>query len=183
MVKVTAGSTLPCDGTVSWGQGLCDESMVTGESVPVLKVEGDEVLAGTPITDGMIFVTATRVGDNTYISQIVNLVESAQAAKAPIQKIADRVAAVFVPCVVFLAIVTFTSWYVCCLLGVVPIEWIHHEPFVFSFLFANAVLVVACPCALGLATPMAVMVGTGMGAKMGILIKSGAALELAHKVD
>ncbi len=117
-----------------------------------------------------------------HANQVAKLVEEAQSSKAPIQHFADRIASIFVPAIVALSLLTFLGWYACCLLSLVPFEWTQHEPFVFSFLFANAVLVVACPCALGLATPTAVLVGTGVGARMGILIKSGTAIELAHKV-
>ena len=173
---------MPCDGAVHKGEGRVDESSLTGESEAVLKREGADVLSGTPVVEGLIFVRARKVGRTTFIAQVARLIESAQSCKAPIQQFADRVSAVFVPLIIAFSVCTFILWYTACIFGFVPSEWLADGKFVFSFLFANAVLVVACPCALGLATPTAVLVGTGVGAKMGVLIKGGGVLERCHKV-
>ena len=145
------------------------------------------VLSGSVLRDVQggtsLLLDATRVGKDAFINQLVVLVQRAQASKAPIQLVADRISAVFVPSILALSLATFAAWYTSCCMGWVPAAWLGSQaPTVFSFLFANAVVVVACPCALGLATPTAVMVGAGVGARLGILIKSGAALEIAHKV-
>ena len=215
---------------------------VTGESAPVRKVPGDVVISGSVVRDEILLFDATRVGKDSFLNQLVFLVERAQASKAPIQLVADRISAVFVPVslsslrseregrvggwereslarawlplrpdlhsrayqyssisndisvflcggwehkqgIVLISVLTFLVWYICINLHLVPEDWPAGEhAFMSSFLFANAVVVVACPCALGLATPTAVMVGSGVGARLGILIKSGAALEIAHKV-
>jgi len=156
---------------------------VTGESAPVRKVVGDLVISGSIVRDEILIFEATRVGKDAFLNQLVLLVERTQASKAPIQLVADRISAVFVPAIILLSILTFVVWYACFILHLVPKDCPGREhAFMSSFLFANAVVVVACPCALGLATPTAVMVGSGVGARLGILIKSGAALEVAHKV-
>lgn len=179
VVKVVTGASVPCDGEVVAGsEGEVDESLVTGESLPVPKRPGAKVVGGSVLVDGLLYVRAERVGEETLLAQVAGLVAEAQGSKAPMQLLADRIAGVFVPAIVALAMLTFFVWYTCCELQLVPHEWmVHSSPGLFAFLFANAVLVVACPCALGLATPTAVMVGTGVGARLGVLIKSGAALE------
>ena len=182
LLKVLPGSSLPVDGRVERGASSCNEAMITGEAMPVSKERGDEVFGGTINNNGVLFVRATRVGDDTAISQIVRLVEDAQTSKAPIQKFADRVSAVFAPTVCALAALTFAGWFILLQSGAAPEQWQEDarqsgNNFVFSFLFGIAVLVIACPCALGLATPTAVMVGTGVGARLGILIKGGGVLE------
>ena len=156
-----------------------------GEALPVTKGEGEEVIGGTINQQGLIHVRATRVGADTALARIVALVQEAQTSKAPIQALADRISGVFVPVVLGMALLTFATWYGLCLAGVVPDSWIEEgmDSFLFSFLFAVSVVVIACPCSLGLATPTAVMVGTGVAARLGILIKGGAALETAHKVS
>ncbi len=169
---VRPGGRIPVDGIVVEGNSSVDESMITGESIPVEKRQGSEVIGGTLNTHGAFRFKATKVGANTTLSQIVKLIEDAQGEKAPIQRFADRISAYFVPIVIALAAVTFCVWFL--LVG---------QGFAFALSAAIAVLVIACPCALGLATPTAIMVGTGKGARHGILIKGGEALETAHKVE
>ena len=173
VVRLRPGERIPVDGVVREGASAVDESMLTGESLPVEKAPGARVIGGTVNRTGSFVFRATRVGAETTLARIVRLVEEAQGSRAPIQRLADRVAAVFVPVVLAIAGATFLAWW---LLG--------PEPAVLSALTnAVAVLVIACPCAMGLATPTAIMVGTGRGAEHGILIKSAAALELLHRVD
>ncbi|KAG9438983.1 hypothetical protein H6P81_019148 [Aristolochia fimbriata] len=184
VLKVVPGSKVPADGVVVWGSSYVDESMVTGESAPILKEVNAPVIGGTINLHGALHVQATKVGSNTVLSQIISLVETAQMSKAPIQKFADYVASIFVPTVVLLAFITFLVWYLCGVFGAYPEEWLPENGnyFVFSLMFSIAVVVIACPCALGLATPTAVMVATGVGATHGILIKGGDALERVQKV-
>ncbi len=170
IVVVRPGERLAVDGIVVEGHSAVDESLLTGESLPVDKKPGDEVVGGTINKQGLLKFEATRVGAQTALAQIIRLVEEAQGSKAPIQRLADRVSAVFVPAVIAIAAVTFLAWLI---VGV---------GFTESLLFAIAVLVIACPCALGLATPTAVMVGTGKGAEQGILFKNSEALERAHEL-
>ena len=185
LLKVLPGAKVPTDGEVMYGKSLVDESMITGESIPVQKVPGDQVIGGTLNNGSILHIRATRVGSDTALSQIVRLVERAQMSKAPIQAYADRVAGIFVPVVVTLAVLTWLVWYSLGVTGCYPESWLPAgtDYFLFSLLFGIAVLVIACPCALGLATPTAVMVGTGIGATNGILIKGGEALEAAHKIN
>jgi Cu+-exporting ATPase len=171
IVVVRPGESIPVDGEVVEGYSAVDESMVTGESIPVEKSAGAEVVGATLNTTGSLRVRATRVGADTVLAQIIRLVREAQGTKAPIQRLADRVAGIFVPVVISIAAVSFAVWF-----------FIAREPFVFSLLIFIAVLIIACPCALGLATPTAIMVGTGRGARMGVLIRGGDALERAGKV-
>jgi Cu+-exporting ATPase len=170
IVLVRPGQKIPVDGTVAEGSSSVDESMLTGESIPVEKGAGDRVTGATVNGTGSFRFRAERVGRDTVLAQIVRLVEQAQGSKAPIQALADRVAAVFVPVVVGIAVLAFGGWL---LAG---------QSFAFALSIFIAVLVIACPCALGLATPTAVMVGTGIGARNGILIKSAEALQRAHQV-
>eukprot|EP00887_Chlorella_sp_A99_P006784 scaffold2.g6784.t1 len=183
-VQVLPGARVPADGEVVEGTSYLDESMLTGEPAPVRKSVGDAVIGGTVNTRGPLLVRASRVGADTALAQVVRLVEAAQLAKAPIQAFADRVSAVFVPVVVGLAATTCLAWYLAGWLGWYPDAWLPqgHTVFLFALLFGIAVLVIACPCALGLATPTAVMVGTGVAATNGILIKGGDALERACHV-
>ena len=169
LVLVRPGERIPVDGVVVDGRSAVDESMLTGESMPVEKGPGDEVVGATLNKEGALRFRATRVGAETALAQIVRMVQEAQGSKAPIQRVADRVAAVFVPVVVVLAVGTFLVWWLAVGAGFTP-----------ALIRMVAVLVIACPCALGLATPTAVMVGTGKGAKVGILFRSSAALERAH---
>ncbi|MGD2207448.1 MAG: heavy metal translocating P-type ATPase, partial [Anaerolineae bacterium] len=171
VVIVRPGERLPVDGVVIEGRSAVDESMLTGESLPVDKRPGSEVVGGTINKQGLLKFEATRVGAQTALAQIIRLVEEAQGSKAPIQRLADRVSGVFVPVVIAVAMVTFLAWLI---LGGVG--------FTQSMIYMVAVLVIACPCALGLATPTAIMVGTGRGAENGILFKNSEALERAHEL-
>lgn len=168
---VKPGEKIPTDGKIMKGSSNIDESMLTGESMPVKKQQDDAVFGATINIDGAIYVKASKVGPDTVLSQIVRMVAEAQAKKAPIQKLADKISGVFVPVVIGIAIITSLGWYL--VTGNIAQ----------SIIPAVAVLVIACPCALGLATPTAIMVGTGIGAKNGILIKSGQSLEKAKKID
>ncbi|CAK9321306.1 unnamed protein product [Citrullus colocynthis] len=184
VLKVLPGTKIPADGVVVWGSSYVNESMVTGESIPVLKEVNSHVIGGTINFHGALHIQATKVGSDAVLNQIISLVETAQMSKAPIQKFADFVASIFVPTVVAMALCTLFGWYVGGILGAYPAEWLPENGnyFVFSLMFAIAVVVIACPCALGLATPTAVMVATGVGASNGVLIKGGDALERAQKV-
>ena len=173
LILVRPGEQVPVDGIVRQGQTSIDESMVTGESIPVEKVEGDEVIGATINKMGSFQFEATRIGKDTTLSRIVRLVEEAQGSKAPIQRLADVIASYFVPVVIGIAIITFIIWF---FVGPPP-------ALTFAFLNFIAVLIIACPCALGLATPTAIMVGTGKGAEQGILIRSAEALERFYKID
>ena len=172
IIMVRPGEKVPVDGQINKGYSALDESMITGESLPVEKKEGDLVIGGTINKTGSFEYIATRVGSETTLSQIIRLVEEAQGSKAPIQAVADRISAWFVPAVIILAILTFGIWYF--LLG---------ATLSFSLMAFTAVIVIACPCALGLATPTAIMVGTGKGAENGILVKGGEPLEQACKIN
>jgi len=170
-VLVRPGQKIPVDGIIIDGYSAVDESMLTGESIPVEKTTGDQVVGATINKTGSFRFKATKVGKDTALAQIIKLVEEAQGSKAPIQALADLISAYFVPAVVVLALLAFSIWM---LVG---------QSFIFALTVFIAVLIIACPCALGLATPTAVMVGTGLGAKNGVLIKSAEALQMAHKVD
>jgi Cu+-exporting ATPase len=173
LVVVRPGEKVPVDGRVVSGGSAVDESMITGESIPVTKREGDEVIGATINTSGSFRFEATKVGEDTTLHQIMRMVEEAQGSKAPIQRLADRISAVFVPAVIGVAVVTFAVWL---MFGPEP-------ALTFALLNTVAVLIIACPCAMGLATPTSIMVGTGKGAESGILIRGGEALEGAHKLD
>ncbi|CAN1287885.1 Copper-transporting ATPase RAN1 [Linum perenne] len=183
-LKVIPGAKIPADGVVVWGSSYVNESMVTGESEPVLKEIDSSVIGGTINLHGVLHVKATKIGSDAVLSQIISLVETAQMSKAPIQKFADFVASLFVPAVVAMSVVTLLGWYVGGTVGAYPEQWLPENGnfFVFSLMFSISVVVIACPCALGLATPTAVMVATGVGAKHGVLIKGGDALEKAQKI-
>ncbi|KAG6613474.1 putative copper-transporting ATPase [Phytophthora cinnamomi] len=185
ILKVVRGSSIPADGVIVYGEGRIDESMLTGESKTIKKVSDDHVLGATVNVDGLFHMKVTGVDNDTALSQIIRLVEAAQTSKAPIQAYADYVASIFVPTVLGLSLLTFSVWYMLCAFEFVPQSWIPHtdSKFVFAFNFGIATLVVACPCALGLATPTAVMVGTGVGAEHGVLIKGGEPLQAAHSVN
>ncbi|MGE0762969.1 MAG: heavy metal translocating P-type ATPase [Bdellovibrionales bacterium] len=169
-VRIRPGAKVPVDGIVIEGESQIDESLITGESLPVAKIAGDKVTGGSVNTDGRLLVRTTALGSETTLARIIRLVESAQAGKAPIQRLVDKVSSVFVPVVMLIALVTLVGW------GLTTGNWEH------AILNAVAVLVIACPCALGLATPTSIMVGTGLAAKVGILIKDAEALELTHSV-
>ncbi len=173
IVVVRPGERIPVDGIVREGRSAVDESMITGESIPVKKTPGSEVIGATINKSGSFKFEARKVGKDTTLAQIIRLIEEAQSSKAPIQRLADVIAAYFVPIVMSIAVITFVIWFI---LGPPPALTLALLNFV-------AVLIIACPCALGLATPTAVLVGTGKGAENGILIKGGESLEIAHKVD
>ena len=173
VVIVRPGEKVPVDGNIIEGYSTLDESMVTGESMPVDKTVNDEVIGATINRTGAFKFEATKVGKDTVLSQIIKLVEEAQGSKAPIQRLADQIAGIFVPVVIGIAVLTFGVW---AIFGPEP-------AFIFALVNFVAVLIIACPCALGLATPTAIMVGTGKGAENGVLIRSGEALETAHKID
>ncbi|CAF3788920.1 unnamed protein product [Rotaria sordida] len=200
ILKVLPGGTIPTDGRVIEGTSTCDESLLTGEAMPVEKTVGSQVVGGTKNLNGMLLICATHVGHETALKQIIKLVEEAQTSKAPIQALADKIAGYFVPVIVGLSGITLICWLI---IGNSHYDQIekysmyhhsilrHHEGKVpsrtevvleLAFRFAITVLSIACPCALGLATPTAVMVGTGVGASQGILIKGGEPLEAAHKI-
>ncbi|KAI5071466.1 hypothetical protein GOP47_0013717 [Adiantum capillus-veneris] len=184
ILKVYPGSKVPADGLIIWGTSHVDESMITGEAKPVAKEAGDNLIGGTLNVNGVLHLQVTNVGSEAALTQIVNLVETAQMVKAPIQKFADYVASVFVPVVVSLAVVTWLCWYLAGKFGLYSVDFLPgNNLFVFSLMFAISVLVIACPCALGLATPTAVMVATGVGATNGVLIKGGDALETAQSIQ
>lgn len=172
VLQVRPGEQIPVDGKVLQGQSTVDESMLTGESLPVKKSVSDSVVGATLNQHGAFQMQATKVGADTTLAQIIRLVEEAQGSKAPIAQLADRVSAVFVPIVMVLALLSGLAWWT---LG--------QEPWIFSLSITISVLVIACPCALGLATPTAIMVGTGKGAENGLLFKSGQAVEVLQKVD
>ena len=172
LVRVRPGQKIPVDGRVVEGQSWVDESMLTGESLPVAKKVGDQVVGASLNQQGSLIVETNKVGQDTTLAQIIHLVQAALGSKAPIAQLADRVSAVFVPVVMTLALVAGLAWYL-----------IGGQSWGFALTISIAVLVIACPCALGLATPTAIMVGTGKGAEKGILIKSGTALEMAHQVN
>ena len=171
IILVKPGEKIPIDGVVTKGLTAIDEAMISGEPLPVEKTIGSTVIGATINKNGSIEFRATKVGEGTVLAQIIKLIEEAQGSKAPIQRVADRISAYFVPFILVISLLTFTTWF---LLG---------QGLVFSLMTGISVLVIACPCALGLATPTAIMVGTGKGAGKGILIKSGEALETAHKIN
>lgn len=172
LLLIRPGHAIPVDGEVADGHSSVDESALTGESIPVEKQTGDRVLSASVNGTGVLKIRAIKVGEDSTLSQIIRLVEEAGASKAPIAKLADKISGIFVPTVMVIAAAAFIIWF-----------FIVGESFSFALSIAIAVLVISCPCALGLATPVAIMVGTGKGAQYGVLIKSGDALETAHKVD
>jgi Cu+-exporting ATPase len=173
IILVKPGEKIPVDGSIIKGDSAVNESMATGESIPVDKKPGDEVIGSTINLTGFLKFRATRVGKDTFLSQIIRLVEEAQASKAPIQRLVDKVASYFVPAVILIALVTFTVWLI----------WGPKPSITFALVNFVSVLIIACPCALGLATPTAIIVGTGRGAENGILIKDAPSLELAHRLN
>ena len=189
VLRVPPGSKVPADGVVVRGTSSVDESMLTGESVPVTKTTGSRVFGATVNLDGSLYVRVDRIGSETALSSIIKLVEDAQMSKAPIQAFADKISGIFAPTVCAISLLTFIVWCILVLgFDAIPHDWYplglsaDKDRVVLPLMFAIAVLVIACPCALGLATPTAVMVGTSVGARMGILVKGGAALEMAHQV-
>uniref|UniRef100_UPI0025CBDF69 heavy metal translocating P-type ATPase n=1 Tax=Algoriphagus sp. TaxID=1872435 RepID=UPI0025CBDF69 len=172
-IIVRPGEKIPVDGKVISGNSFVDESMISGEPIPVEKKEKEKVFAGTVNQKGSFHFIAEKVGRETLLSQIIKRVQEAQGSKAPVQKLADKIAGIFVPTVIIISIITFISWMI----------WGGEDAFTHALLTSVAVLVIACPCALGLATPTAIMVGVGKGAENNILIKDAESLELAHKVN
>ena len=170
-IIIKPGMSIPVDGIIMNGESSVDQSSITGESIPVEKVVGDNIVSGTINKSGYLKIKATRVGENTTLAQIIKLVEEAANSKAPISRLADKVSGIFVPVVISIAVIATIFWL------------INGQSIEFSLSIGIAVLVISCPCALGLATPVAIMVGTGKGAEFGILIKSAESLELLHKVD
>ena len=171
LLLVKPGEKIPTDSVLVKGVTTLDESMITGESMPVNKMQNDKLIGGTVNGESTIEIRAERVGAETMLARIIKLVEDAQGSKAPIAKLADQVSGIFVPVVAAAALLSALAWFFA------------GQPFTFALTIFISVLIIACPCALGLATPTAIMVGTGRGADMGILIKSAVALENAHKVD
>ena len=180
IVLVKPGESIPVDGKVVEGNTNVDESMLTGESIPVRKKAGDNVFGATINKNGSIKIKATAIGKDTVLAKIIKLVEDAQGSKAPIARMADIISGYFVPVVIFIAAVSSIVWYA---VGKTGIATLPMAPSIFALTIFISVLVIACPCSLGLATPTAIMVGTGRGAELGILIKSGEALEKAHKLN
>ncbi|NUN10843.1 MAG: copper-translocating P-type ATPase [Ignavibacteriaceae bacterium] len=172
VVVIKPGAKLPADGIISSGSSFINEAMITGEPLPAEKKEGDKVTGGTLNGNGYFEFRVTETGDNSLLGRIIKLVEDAQSSKAPMQNLADKVSSVFVPVVMLIALITFVVWF-----------FILGHPFSSSLLNFISVLIIACPCALGLATPAAIIVGTGKGARNGILIRNGEALETAHKIN
>jgi Cu+-exporting ATPase len=172
-LRIRPGESIPVDGIVIEGKTTVDESMVTGESMPVTKTKGDPVIGGTINQTGSLIIRAEKVGDETMLSRIVQMVADAQRSRAPIQRMADSVSGWFVPLVILIAVVAFLIWSV----------WGPEPRMAHGLIAAVSVLIIACPCALGLATPMSIMVGVGKGAQAGVLIKNAEALERLEKVD
>jgi len=173
VLRIRPGEKIPVDGVVVEGESNIDESMVTGESIAVAKKEGDKVIGATVNATGSLLIQAQKVGADTLLSQIVDMVARAQRSRAPIQKLADVVSGYFVPVVVLIALLAFAGWYI----------WGPEPRLAYAVVSAVAVLIIACPCALGLATPVSIMVGTGKGASLGVLIKNAESLEILEKVD
>ena len=184
IVKVVRGMTIPVDGEVIHGAGEVNEALITGEAMPVTKTSGDDVIGGTQLLEGILHIKVRTIPENSVLQQIIKLVENAQMQKAPIQQTADQIAGKFALIVMIISILVFIIWYMLLTWNLISRQWLPKDlsDFVIAFTFSISTLVVACPCAMGLATPTAIMVGTGVGAKLGILIKGGEALETANKL-
>ncbi|MHA1198828.1 MAG: heavy metal translocating P-type ATPase [Candidatus Heimdallarchaeaceae archaeon] len=187
---IKPGDSVPVDGIIIEGQSYLNESMITGESVPIFKEKDANLTGGTINENGFLKMRTTRIGADTTLNQIIKMVDEAQTSKIPIQKLADRISAWFVPAVVIIALITFAIWFTLLKTGVIALANLPEtiasgisSSFLFAFLIGITVIVISCPCALGLATPTAIMVGTGLGATNGILIRSGDSLEIARKTD
>ena len=181
LIKVKPGEKIPVDGIITEGSSAVDESMITGESIPAEKQKGDTVIGATINRSGVMMYKATKIGKDTMLAHIIQMVEDAQATEAPIQKLADKVSTIFVPTVISIAVLAFLFWLV--IAPSINIISSTTTPFQLATFIATTILIIACPCALGLATPTAVMVGTGKAAGRGILVKDAEALEIAHKID
>jgi P-type E1-E2 ATPase len=173
ILKVKPGDKIPVDGVITEGDTTIDESMITGEPIPVNKNKGDKVSSGTINGNQSFLMKAEKVGSDTLLAQIIHMVNDASRSRAPIQNLADKVSGYFVPVVVIISLITFAVWAI----------WGPEPAYVYALVNAIAVLIIACPCALGLATPMSVMVGVGKGAQNGVLIKNAEALEKMNKVN
>merc|ERR1719216_201186 len=192
ILEVPRGSKLPCDGVIVQGTSSVDESLITGESMAVHKKVGDEVIGATVNESNTIYIEVNKVGNETVLSKIITLVENAQASRAPIQNLADTIASRFVPTVIVISLIVFIVWLVGFQMGWIKVDSLfglntgehgHHSEVYYAFLFAISVLVISCPCALGLATPTAVMVATGKAAELGMLFKGGEPLEMAGRTN
>jgi Cu+-exporting ATPase len=187
IMVIKPGEKIPTDGVVVEGHSWVDESMLSGESIPVEKLKGSKVFGATINKHGVLYARATKIGADTVLAQIVKLVEEAQGSRAPVQRFADEISSVFVPAVIAVSALTFIIWYWLLVskaaASIIPISSIPSDPFSFALMASVSVLVIACPCALGLATPTAIMVGSGLGAQKGILFKNAAALENMHKIN
>lgn len=189
---VRPGEKIPTDGIVTEGRSMVDESMATGESMPVLREEGSEVIGATINKEGLLKVRVTKIGKDTFLAQVIKLVEECQGSKVPIQEFADRITSYFVPAIILITILTFTSFLVfpefhlrIISWGATFLPWVNPElpPLTLAFITATAVLVIACPCALGLGTPTALMVGSGIGAENGVLFRSGESIQTLREID
>lgn len=184
VVKIVRGAKVPADGVIIQGNGAFNESMLTGESMPTAKSEGSSVIGGTICEEGLCYCRITKIGAQSALNQIVAMVQKAQASKPPIQELGDQASAIFVPTVLIISLLTFITWMILTSSGAIPESWYRDLPgqptaVLFSFMTAVSVLVIACPCAVGMASPMAIVVGMGVGAHNGVLIKGGAAIQKA----
>jgi len=184
IVHIVSGQRVPADATIVAGEGALDESMLTGEPLPIPRGPGDDIVGGSVLVTGSLFASVRRTGADTALAQLIKLVEDAQTTKAPIAAFADKLSGKFVPGIITLSLTTFIVWFILASTNIVDENMRRgNGSFVFAFIFGLSVLVIACPCALGLATPTAVMVGTGVGAQMGLVFKSGEAIEAAAQIE
>src|SRR6056297_1705992 len=191
LLKLVRGTQVPADGVVLRGEGFVDEALITGESLPVTKRAGDRVVGGSLNTEGLFVMRVAGIDEDSTLRQIIRLMEDAKLSEAPIQALADRIAGSFALAVLAISLLTFPGWFAALYLGWIPDSWLPSEqtatgkvsPFVLALTLGVSTMVVACPCAMGLAAPTAIMVGTGVGAANGILIKGGEALEKAYRLS